>query len=126
MDGPSGLDEFNTRHLGAVTLAVTGLEDAGVATGPLGEPRAELLKQLVGRATLLHVASRKPARVQGAGAGLGDQLLDEGTQFLGLRLCRLDGPLFDEGGGEVAEEREASVFEKVGTIKASLRPARFC
>src|SRR3954468_9431690 len=41
------LTELDARHLRAVTLAVPGLEDARVAAVPRGEPRPDLLEQLV-------------------------------------------------------------------------------
>src|SRR5678815_140369 len=90
------LAELDARHLGAVTLAVAGLEDARVAAVPRGEPRTDLLKQLVRHRALLNVAASQPARVQRAGASLGDELLDEGTQLLRLRLGRLDRLAHDE------------------------------
>ena len=48
----SVLDQLDARHLGAVTLAVAGLENARVAAVPRRELRADLLEQLVGRLAL--------------------------------------------------------------------------
>src|ERR1019366_8163916 len=102
----SALDQFDARHLCAVTLAVAGLEDARVAALARGEPGTELLEELVRGRALVDVNAGETARVQRAGAGLRDQLLDERTQFLRLRLGRLDGSLEDERGREVPKERE--------------------
>src|SRR5215203_887443 len=100
------LTELDARHLGTVTLAVAGLEDARVSTVPRGEPRTDLLKQLVRRLSLLDVAAGEPACVQRAGARLGHELLDEGPQLLRLRLGRLDRLGLDERGREVAHQGE--------------------
>src|SRR5437763_1793392 len=100
------LTELDARHLRAVTLAVSGLEDARVSAVPRGEPRTDLLEQLVCRRALLDVAAGQPARVQRAGAGLGDELFDERAQFLRLRLGRLDRLAHDERGREVAHQGE--------------------
>src|SRR5437016_5895856 len=102
----STLDQLDARHLGAVTLAVTGLENARVSTGARCEPRAQLLEQLVGRGTLLNVAGGEAARVERPRLRLGDQLLDEWPELLGLRLGRHDRARFDERDREVAHERE--------------------
>src|ERR1019366_167772 len=102
----SALDQFDARHLRAVTLAVAGLEDARVAAPARGEPGTQLLEELVRGRALVDVNAGETARVQRAGAGLRDQLLDERTQFLRLRLGRLDGSLEDERGREVPKERE--------------------
>ena len=40
-------NQFDTRHFGAVTLAVTGLQNASVSAGARGELWADLLEQLV-------------------------------------------------------------------------------
>src|SRR5687768_5797771 len=98
--------ELDARHLRPVTLAVAGLEDARVATVPRGEPRPDLLEQLVRRFPLLDVADGEPARVQRARARLRDQLLDERAKLLGLRLRRLDRLALDERGREVPHQRE--------------------
>src|SRR5215207_7980765 len=58
----SVLTELDSRHLGAVTLAVAGLEDARVPAVPRGEPRPDLLKELVRRFALLDMATGVPAR----------------------------------------------------------------
>src|SRR6478672_596753 len=102
----SVLTELDARHLCAVTLAVAGLENARVAAVPRGEPRTDLLEKLVRRRALLDMAAGQPARVQRAGAGLGDELLDERAQLLRLRLGRLDRFAHDERGREVAQQRE--------------------
>src|SRR5678815_1601566 len=102
----SVLAELDARHLRSVTLAVAGLEDARVAAVPRGEPRSDLLKELVRRLALLDVAAGEPARVQRARARLGDELLDERAKLLRLRLGRLDRLGLDERGREVAHQGE--------------------
>src|SRR6188472_3278246 len=98
--------ELDARHLCAVTLAVAGLEDARVAAVPRGEARTDFLKELVRHGALLNVATSQPARVQRAGASLGDELLDEGSQLLRLRLGRLDRFAHDERAREVSQQGE--------------------
>ena len=61
------LHQFDARHFSAIALAVTGLENACVATGPLGIARTDLLKELVGRFTLLDVTTGQAPRVQRSG-----------------------------------------------------------
>src|SRR5689334_5549536 len=95
--------ELDARHLCAVTLAVAGLEDARVTAVPRGEPRTDLLEQLVRHGPLLDVAAGQPARVQRAGASLGNELFNEGTQLLRLRLGRLDRLAHDERAREVSQ-----------------------
>ncbi len=55
---------------------------------------------------LLDVASRETTGVQCTRARLGDELLDERAQLLGLGLGGLDRLALDERGREVAHERE--------------------
>src|SRR3954468_21200563 len=98
--------ELDARHVGSVTLAVAGLEDARVATVPRGEPRSDLLEQLVRRFPLLDVANGEPACVQRARTRLGDQLLDERAKLLRLRLRCLDRLALDERGRQVPQQRE--------------------
>src|SRR6185437_2584730 len=93
----SALDQFDARHLCGVTLAVARLQDARVAALARGEPGTDLLEELVRGRALGDVGSREAARVQRAGAGLRDELLDDRTEFLRLRLGGLDGALEDEG-----------------------------
>jgi hypothetical protein len=64
------LDQLDARHLGAVTLAVAGLENARVAAIARRELGAELLKELVRGFALVDVATRETARVQRAGRAL--------------------------------------------------------
>jgi hypothetical protein len=100
------LDQFDARHLSAVTLAVAGLEDARVAALARGEAGTELLKELVRGRALGDVHAGQTARVQRAGTGLRDELLDERTEFLRLRLGGLDGALEDQRGREIPKERD--------------------
>src|SRR4051812_17022526 len=99
-------DQLDARHLGAVTLAVAGLENPGVAAVSRRELRPDFLEQPVCRFTLLYVTTCESARVQRARLRLRDQLLDKGAKLLGLGLGRLDRAVLDERGRQVAHERE--------------------
>src|SRR5450759_3586545 len=101
-----GLHELDPRHLGAITLAVPGLENACVAAGPSRELWSDLLKQLVRRATFVDVANGEATGVQRPRLRLADQLLDERPQFLGLGFGRLDRAVLDERRREISEQRE--------------------
>src|SRR5262245_36036403 len=102
----SALDQLDARHLGAVTFAVTGFENACVPTRATRELRSQLLEELVRGFTLVDVTRGKAACVQRTGARLGDQLFDERTQLLRLGLGRLDRAMLDERRREIAHERE--------------------
>src|SRR5689334_23179540 len=52
----SALDQFDTRHVGAVTLAVSHLQDAGVPAISRRVLRTDLLKEFIGSGALLDVA----------------------------------------------------------------------
>src|SRR5580765_741276 len=100
------LHQLDARHLGAVTLAVTGLQNARVAAVALGALGPELLEQLVRRLTLVNVANSETTLVQRAFTRLRDQLLDEGTQFLRLGFRGLDRAVLDERRREIPHQRE--------------------
>src|SRR5687767_2228346 len=102
----SALDELNPRHFRAVTLAMTGLEDARVPAGPRRKPRSDFLKELVRRFALAHVTASEAPRVQRPLFRLRDQLLDERAQLLRFRLGRLDLFVLDERRGQTAHQRE--------------------
>src|SRR6185436_16247897 len=78
-------DELDARHLGAVTLALAGLENAGVTALSRRELRSDFLEQLVGGRAVRDMASGEPAVVQRSSLGLGDQLLDEWAKLFRLR-----------------------------------------
>src|SRR5687768_3222356 len=121
----SVLTELDARHLGAVTLAVTRLENARVSAVPRGEPRSDRLEELVRRFALLDVTTGEPARVQGAGPCLGDELLDERPQLLRLRLGRLDRLGLDERGREVAQQGEL-LLARAAELSSSLPVTHGC
>src|SRR5262245_3810305 len=102
----SALDELDARHLGAVTFAVTGFENARIAARTARELRSELLEELVRRFALVDMTRSEATRVQRAGARLRDQLLDERTQLFRLGFGRLDRAMLDERRREIAHERE--------------------
>src|ERR1043166_2431384 len=115
----SALDQLDARHLRAVTLAVSGLENARVSAGPLGELGAELLEQFSRRFALVDVPHGVTPVVQRPVARLGDQLLDEGPQLLGLGLRRLDRAVLDE------RRRETPHQGKLLFARAPERAPRF-
>src|SRR5687768_7749118 len=80
------------------------LQDARVTAGALLELRPDLREQLVGDSALLHMSRDQAAVVQRAAARARDQLLDERTQLLRLRLGRLDGAVLNEGHRQAAHE----------------------
>src|SRR5215203_103587 len=121
----SVLTELDARHLCPVTLAVTGLQDARVSAVPRGEPRTDLLKELVRRLALLDVAAGEPAGVQRARARLGDELLDERPELLRLRLGGLDRLGLDERGREVPHQREL-LFARAAELTSSLPVTHWC
>src|SRR4051812_8720383 len=92
----SALDQLDTRHLGSVTLAVTDLENARIAAIARRETNTDLLEEQVGGLAMLDVATRETPRMQRSGLRLGDQLLHERTELLGLRLRRLDRTPLDQ------------------------------
>src|SRR5215831_4003398 len=99
-------DQLDARHLGAVTLAVAGLENPRVAAATGGESLSQILEKFVGRLALVNVLSSDAAVVQRAGARLGDQLFNEGPELLRLRLGGLDRTVLDERRREIPHQRE--------------------
>src|SRR5687768_4605325 len=102
----SALDELDARHLRAIALAMARLENARVPAGPRRISRSDLLKQLVRRFTLAHVAAGEAPRVQRPLFRLRDQLLDEWAQLLRFRLGRLDLLVLDERRRQAPHQRE--------------------
>src|SRR3954453_4437083 len=113
--GPSS-DELDEHHLGRVGATRAELEDAGVATRPVGVGRRDLLEQLVhGELVLAQDRQGLTARVQVALLGERDELLDLGLDGLGLGLGRLDALVLDDLLAEVGQQRLA-----VGAVAAAL------
>src|SRR6185503_11569143 len=100
------LHQLDARHVGAIAFTMLRLQDARVAARPLRVPRTDFLEQLVGGFPLVNVAARETTRVQRARLGLGDQLFDERTQLLGLRLGRFARAVLDERGRQIPQQRE--------------------
>ena len=98
------LDQLDDRHRSGVTLARAGLDDPGVATRPVGVPRRDLLEQGVHDVLVLHDGQHPATGVQVAALGLGDELLGQRAQPLGLRLGGLDLPVPEELGGQVGQD----------------------
>src|SRR5688500_2608924 len=100
------LHQLDARHVGAIAFAVPGLENARVAARPLGVPGTDLTEQLVRGFALVNVSAGQAPRVQRAGLRFADQLLDERTKLLGLRLGRLDGSVLDQRRRQVPQQCE--------------------
>src|SRR6266581_2462970 len=98
--------ELDARHLGAIALAVASLENPGVAALPSGEPRTDLLKELVGCFTMRDMTTGQTPVVQRPSLRFGDQPLDERAQLLGFRLGCLDRPTLDQRLGQTPHQRE--------------------
>src|SRR2546423_1440152 len=96
IDLPLRRDELDASHFGAVTLAVTGFQNAGVAALPRCEPRPYFLEQLVSCRAVRNTTTGQAAVVKRSRLGLGDQFLDERTKLLRFRLGRLDGAALDQ------------------------------
>jgi len=97
-----GADELNEGHLGGVADAARGkLVDAGVTAGAPGKLGGLLVKKEGDGILIAHFAQRMAPEVDGVlllrGGrgllGLGDDLLDEGTQDPGLRERGLDATM---------------------------------
>src|SRR5947209_6884407 len=97
-------DQLDSRHLRAVALAVTSLENARVAALAGRELRTDFLKQFVRRRAMGDVTAGETTVVEGACLRLGDQLLDEWTQLLCLRLGGLDGATLNQRLGETSHQ----------------------
>src|SRR5437763_11781084 len=89
-------DNFESRHLGAIALAVTRLENAGVTALSRGELRPDFTEQLVSGWAMRNMTPRQAAVVKRASLGLGDELFDERPKLFCLRLRRLNGSPLDE------------------------------
>jgi hypothetical protein len=95
-------DEFDQGHIGVVAGTVAELDDAGVSAVPGLETASDHVEQLLHHNGVVDIAGGEATGVnplsRGAFAlGQGDDLLGEGTEFLGLRKGGLD-PLFTKKG----------------------------
>ena len=87
--------------------------DAGVTTGTIGEVLVFLIEEKGDRILVAHVGQGQTTEVnsvllvglQRGFFGLGDDLLDEGTEGFSLREGGLDPAVGDEGGGHVGHHR---------------------
>ena len=81
-------DQLHQGHLRAVTGARAEPQDARVAAVAIGVARRERLEQLLDDRAVLDVPQHEPARVQVVALPLGDELLRERPQLLGLHERR--------------------------------------
>src|SRR5687767_4474254 len=100
------IHQLDAGHFGTVAFAMSGFQDACVSAGARSEPRPDLSEQFIVDCALVHMTTGETTVVQGARAGLRDQLLDEGTKLLRSCLRRLDRATLDQSRGETAHQRE--------------------
>ena len=109
-----GPDQLDQRCFGAVATTVTQLQDACVAARPLHEARRQIGEELrddVGVQDVLpDLTLRRQRLAPGLGRldatlGHGDDLLDEGPQFLGLRHRGSEVLMGEQGLGLIAQQR---------------------
>src|SRR5690606_10786510 len=98
------LDQLDDGHGRVVATAVTDLGDAGVATGTVLVPRADLGEERVDDALVRDHLEHLTAVVKVALLRLGDQTLGVGTQLARLRLGGGDAAVLEERLREVREE----------------------
>src|ERR1700722_9029802 len=101
------IDEFDHGHRRVVAVAEAGLDDAGIAAMTVlvaGRQNVEQLLDLIDIAPL-----GAPLAAHGEPALLAErhELLDDRTQFLGLRQRGNDLLVLDQGGAHIGEHRAA-------------------
>src|SRR5690606_23189383 len=107
--GVIGLHELDEGHFAGVAEAGAELVDAGVAAVAVGELAVLFIEKQRDRILVADVGQGQATqmnRVLGLGfgrgfLGLGDDLLDEGTQGLGLAQRGLDATVRDQRGAHV-------------------------
>lgn len=101
------VDELDDAHLGVVTVADAGLQDAGVATGALGDFLRDFAEEFVDGLFAVEVAEDDAAVVGGVLFGAVDDGLDVHAERLGFGHGGLDAFVHDERGGHVGEHGDA-------------------
>ena len=95
------IDQFDERHRRVVAIAETGLDNAGVAAGPISIALGQCRQQLSASFSSPNWRS-PPPRMQPAALAERDQPLDDRPQILGLWQGRADLLMLDQRGGEVS------------------------
>lgn len=101
------VDELDDGHLGVVTVADAGLQDAGVATGAVGDLLGNLAEEFVDGLFAVEVAEDDAAVVGGVLFRAVDDGLDIDAERLGLGHGGLNAFVHDERGGHVGEHGDA-------------------
>ena len=90
------LNQSDQRDRGVVALAVTQLDDAGVAAVAISELRTDLVEQLLNCVVVVEQLGNVAAICESAALCLGNQLLNVRTQQLGLGVGGLNLAVLDE------------------------------
>src|SRR6185436_18182137 len=101
------VDPLEESHLGAVARPRPELQDAQVAAVAFLEARRHLVEQLLDQRPLGDPAAHLAAGVDGAALALGDDLLGDRPQLLGLGERGADAAALHQRGELVTEERLA-------------------
>src|SRR6187401_2772538 len=101
------VDELEVRHLGGVPLARADLDDARVATRPIGEPGTHVREELVDDVLRAEVGEGLTARVQVSPPPQRDHLLRDRADGLGFRHGGPDPAVLDQRTGEIRVQRPA-------------------
>ena len=100
---PALLDELDERHGRVVAAPRAELEDPGVATVAVGEPRADVLEQVGDDVAVAQLGQHLPASVQITLLRLGDEPLGVRPQRLGLGHRGLHAAVAEQVTGEVGQ-----------------------
>src|SRR5260370_22121 len=100
-------DELEDGHLGIVADAMAGLDDAGVASGAIGEFGRDLAEQFLRDGRQHDVGSGHAARLQRVALAEGDHFLRDRAGSFGARERRGDAPVVKQICDEAAEHRAA-------------------
>ena len=101
------VDELDDSHLGVVTVTDAGLQDAGVATGAVGDLLCDLAEELVDGLFAVEVAEDNTAVVGGVFLRAIDDGLDIYSQCLGFGNGGLDALMHDKRSGHVGKHSNA-------------------
>src|SRR5215470_1858650 len=127
------VDQFDHRHRGIITVAVAGLDDAGIAARPVRVTLCQGRHQLVCKHRVLQRGDRPAAVGETAMLAERDQPFDEGAQILRFGQGCPDLLMLDKRRSEILEHRlamggfaaEAATAEAMthGTLNTARRGA---